>query len=43
MSQHLMNTYARQPVTFVKGEGAWLWDEQGSVIWTHWPVWLSMG
>ncbi|OAM52826.1 acetylornithine aminotransferase [Methylovorus sp. MM2] len=30
MSQHLMNTYARQPVTFVKGEGAWLWDAQGN-------------
>ena len=29
MSQHLMNTYSRQPVTFVKGEGVWLWDEQG--------------
>lgn len=29
MSQYLMNTYARQPVTFVKGEGVWLWDEQG--------------
>jgi acetylornithine aminotransferase len=29
MSQHLMNTYARQPVTFVKGEGAWLWDDHG--------------
>ncbi len=29
MSQHLMNTYARQPVTFVRGEGVWLWDEQG--------------
>jgi len=26
---HLMNTYARQPVTFVKGEGVWLFDEQG--------------
>jgi acetylornithine aminotransferase len=24
-----MNTYARQPVTFVKGDGVWLWDEQG--------------
>jgi acetylornithine/N-succinyldiaminopimelate aminotransferase len=24
---HLMNTYGRQPVTFVKGEGVWLWDE----------------
>lgn len=24
-----MNTYARQPVTFVKGEGVWLWDDQG--------------
>lgn len=24
-----MNTYMRQPVTFVKGEGVWLWDEKG--------------
>ena len=24
-----MNTYLRQPVTFVKGEGVWLWDNQG--------------
>jgi acetylornithine aminotransferase len=24
-----MNTYARQPVTFAKGEGVWLWDEDG--------------
>lgn len=30
MSQHLMNTYARQPVTFVKGEGAWLFDAEGN-------------
>ncbi len=30
MSDHLMNTYGRQPVTFVKGEGVWLWDEQGN-------------
>lgn len=29
-SSHLMNTYNRQPVTFVKGEGVWLWDEQGN-------------
>ncbi len=26
---HLMNTYARQPVTFTHGEGAWLWDVNG--------------
>ncbi len=26
---HLMNTYARQPVAFVKGQGVWLWDEAG--------------
>jgi acetylornithine/N-succinyldiaminopimelate aminotransferase len=26
---HLMNTYARQPVTFARGEGCWLWDEAG--------------
>jgi acetylornithine aminotransferase len=25
----LMSTYTRMPVTFVKGEGAWLWDLQG--------------
>lgn len=29
MSEHLMSTYARQPVNFVRGEGAWLWDDQG--------------
>jgi len=29
MTQHLMNTYSRQPVTFTKGEGVWLWDENG--------------
>jgi acetylornithine/N-succinyldiaminopimelate aminotransferase len=27
--QHLMNTYARLPVAFVRGQGVWLWDEQG--------------
>ncbi|MDP2804686.1 MAG: aminotransferase class III-fold pyridoxal phosphate-dependent enzyme, partial [Gallionellaceae bacterium] len=26
---HLMNTYARQPVTFTHGEGVWLWDVNG--------------
>ena len=30
MSQHLMNTYARQPISFVKGEGAWLFDAEGN-------------
>ncbi len=25
----LMSTYTRLPVTFIKGEGAWLWDLQG--------------
>ncbi len=29
MSEHLMNTYMRQPVTFTKGEGVWLWDTAG--------------
>ncbi len=29
MSDHLMNTYARIPVAFERGEGAWLWDEEG--------------
>ncbi|MFA6041060.1 MAG: aspartate aminotransferase family protein [Methylophilus sp.] len=29
MSQHLMNTYGRQPVSFVKGTGVWLHDADG--------------
>ncbi|MEI8363058.1 MAG: aspartate aminotransferase family protein [Betaproteobacteria bacterium] len=29
MTNHLMNTYMRQPVTFVKGDGVWLWDDKG--------------
>jgi acetylornithine aminotransferase len=29
MSDFLMQTYARLPVTFRRGEGAWLWDTQG--------------
>lgn len=30
MSQHLMNTYARIPVRVARGEGAWLFDEDGT-------------
>jgi acetylornithine aminotransferase len=26
---HLMNTYARLPVAFARGEGCWLWDTEG--------------
>lgn len=26
---HVMNTYARLPVAFVRGEGCWLWDAHG--------------
>ena len=26
---HVMNTYSRLPITFVRGEGVWLWDESG--------------
>ncbi|MHB8352892.1 MAG: acetylornithine/succinylornithine family transaminase [Burkholderiales bacterium] len=26
---HLMNTYARLPIAFTRGEGVWLWDEAG--------------
>ncbi|HYC48348.1 MAG TPA: aspartate aminotransferase family protein [Burkholderiales bacterium] len=26
---HVMNTYARLPVAFERGEGPWLWDTQG--------------
>lgn len=29
MSDALMSTYKRLPVSFVKGKGAWLWDEHG--------------
>jgi acetylornithine aminotransferase len=29
MSGHLMNTYARLPVRFSRGEGVWLWDDEG--------------
>jgi acetylornithine aminotransferase len=29
MTDHLMNTYSRQPITFTKGEGIWLWDDKG--------------
>ena len=34
---HVMNTYARQPVAFVRGEGVWLWDEAGKIILTPSP------
>lgn len=27
MTSHIMPTYERLPVTFTKGEGAWLWDQ----------------
>lgn len=30
MTSHVMPTYARLPVTFERGEGAWLWDKQGN-------------
>ena len=26
---HVMNTYARLPVAFERGEGVWLWDAAG--------------
>ncbi|HEB58061.1 MAG TPA: aspartate aminotransferase family protein [Gammaproteobacteria bacterium] len=29
MTEHLMQTYARQPVSFTHGEGPWLWDTGG--------------
>ena len=29
MTTHIMPTYARQAVTFERGEGAWLWDIDG--------------
>jgi acetylornithine/N-succinyldiaminopimelate aminotransferase len=29
MPSHIMNTYARLPVSFTHGHGVWLWDEAG--------------
>ncbi|ORU91671.1 MAG: acetylornithine aminotransferase [Cycloclasticus sp. symbiont of Bathymodiolus heckerae] len=29
MHNHIMPTYASLPVRFIKGEGAWLWDDKG--------------
>ncbi|WP_414675049.1 aspartate aminotransferase family protein [Limnobacter sp.] len=29
MTDHLMKTYARQPIAFTHGEGAWLWSTDG--------------
>src|SRR5687767_3496805 len=29
LMSHVMNTYARLPVAFERGEGVWLWDTQG--------------
>ncbi len=29
MTSHIMPTYGRLPVTFTRGEGAWLWDDAG--------------
>lgn len=30
MTSHIMPTYKRLPVTFERGEGAWLWDENNN-------------
>ena len=30
MTSHIMPTYGRLPVTFERGEGAWLWDENNN-------------
>jgi len=30
MTDHIMPTYASLPIRFAKGEGAWLWDEEGN-------------
>ncbi|HIJ35497.1 MAG TPA: aminotransferase class III-fold pyridoxal phosphate-dependent enzyme, partial [Gammaproteobacteria bacterium] len=30
MSNTIMPTYGRLPVSFTKGEGVWLWDEHGN-------------
>ena len=30
MTEHVMPTYGRLPVSFERGEGAWLWDTEGN-------------
>ena len=30
MTDHIMPTYARQSITFERGEGVWLWDTKGN-------------
>ncbi|MCF7987391.1 MAG: aspartate aminotransferase family protein [Methylovulum sp.] len=30
MTTHIMPTYQRLPITFARGEGAWLWDENNN-------------
>ncbi|MDX2426216.1 MAG: aminotransferase class III-fold pyridoxal phosphate-dependent enzyme, partial [Cycloclasticus sp.] len=30
MHNHIMPTYASLPVRFIKGDGAWLWDDKGN-------------
>lgn len=30
MTEPLMTTYKRLPIAFARGEGAWLWDDQGN-------------
>jgi acetylornithine aminotransferase len=30
MASHLMHTYNRLPVSFARGEGVWLWDDEGN-------------
>ena len=30
-SSHLMDTYARLPVAFTRGEGVWLWGRDGKM------------
>ena len=29
MTDHLMKTYARQPIAFTHGDGAWMWSTDG--------------
>ncbi|HFQ92141.1 MAG TPA: aminotransferase class III-fold pyridoxal phosphate-dependent enzyme, partial [Chromatiales bacterium] len=31
MPNHLMTNYAPLPIAFVRGEGAWLWDEEDKI------------
>lgn len=37
--QYVLNTYTRNPMVFVRGEGSWLWDAEGKKYLDFFPGW----